>query len=83
MHVEELDERAHEESGDYGSDSCNSWDLRRSPAGQEKQYATQDYAYQVGDDPDILELAFFPGVDDDKGHSVISGYTKVRGHVEG
>ncbi len=72
MNVKELDERPHEKCSDDGSDSGDGGYLRNRAAGKKEQYTSQDYAHDIGDDPDILELAFFPGVDDDQRNGVIS-----------
>ncbi len=83
MHIEELNERAHEEGGDDRSDARDRGDGGDFAAGQKEQADAEYYAYQIGDDPDVLELAFLPGVADDQRDGVIGGDAQVRRHVEG
>ncbi len=83
MNVKELNEWAHEKGSDDGSDSCDCRNLSDAATGHKEQHAAKDYAYDIGDDPDILEFSLFPGVDYYKGDSVIGGYTEVSSHVKG
>ena len=60
LHVEEFDQRSHEESGDDGTDSDEGRDVSPlSAADHEDGYSESD-TDEIGDDPDVFELAPFP-----------------------
>ena len=60
MIIKKLNQRSHKEGSNHSTNTGNSRYLCKCSAGKEEASYTQNYAYQITANTDILELAQFP-----------------------